>query len=137
MPIDRGAWYASISTLGNRRGIPPKPCKGRDNSRISKAQARHSSGPQLRDSSHELSSVTICTNIDGTNKHASDIALAARTPRFGDAFAKSRGRTKLALSKEIVMNTEKVIELGKVSEETQGVGILGEGADQPFNGDRG
>ena len=81
--------------------------------------------------------MTICTNIDGTNKHASDIALAARTPRFGDAFAKSRGRTKLALSKEIVMNTEKVIELGKVSEETQGVGILGEGADQPFNGDRG
>jgi hypothetical protein len=27
----------------------------------------------------------------------------------------------LALSKEIVMNTEKVIELGKVSEETKGV----------------
>jgi hypothetical protein len=29
----------------------------------------------------------------------------------------------MALSKEIVMNTEKVIELGKVSEETKG-GIL-------------
>ena len=28
----------------------------------------------------------------------------------------------MALSKEIVMNTEKVIELGKVSEETKGTG---------------
>jgi hypothetical protein len=133
MPIDRGSWYASMSSLRNRIDILLKSCK----SRISEARARHCSGPKLRDSSRQLSSVTICTNIDGTNKHASDIALAVRTPRFGSAFAKSRDRTKLALSKEIVMNTEKVIELGKVSEETQGVGILGEGADQPFNGDRG
>jgi hypothetical protein len=120
MPIDQGPWYASISAPRNRRGIPPKPCKGRDNSRISKALTRHRSGPKARDLSYQLSSVTICTNIDGTNKHASDIALAARTHRFGSAFAKSRGQTKLALSKEIVMNTEKVIELGKVSEETKG-----------------
>ena len=83
------------------------------------------------------SSMTFLFDIDCTKRHASDIALAAQTPRFGAAFAKSRGQIKLALSKEIVMNTEKVIELGKVSEETQGVGILGEGADQPFNGDRG
>jgi hypothetical protein len=56
--------------------------------------------------------------------------LAARAHRFGVAFAKSRGRTKLALSKEIVMNTEKVIELGKVSEETQGTGLTSiEGSD--------
>ena len=67
------------------------------------------------------SSMTFLIDIDRTKRHASDIALAAQTPRFGAAFAKSRGRTKLALSKEIVMNTEKVIELGKVSEETQGM----------------
>ena len=71
------------------------------------------------------SSMTFCIDIDCTNKHASGIALAARTPRFVAAFAKSRGRTKLASSKEIVMDTEKVIEekvveLGKVSEETKG-----------------
>jgi hypothetical protein len=66
------------------------------------------------------SSMTFLLDIDGTKSHASDIALAAQTPRFGAAFAKSRGHTKLALSKEIVMNTEKVIELGKVSEETKG-----------------
>ena len=72
--------------------------------------------------------MTFCIDIDGTKKHASDIALAARTPRFGVAFAKSRGRTKLALLKEIVMNTEKVIELGKVSEETHGV--MGSGETQ-------
>jgi hypothetical protein len=59
-------------------------------------------------------------DIDCTKKQASDIALATRAPRLGVAFAKSRGRTKLASSKEIVMNTEKVIELGKVSEETKG-----------------
>ncbi len=35
------------------------------------------------------------------------------------------------------MNTDKVIELGKVSEETQGIGILGESIDQPHVGDRG
>jgi len=52
---------------------------------------------------------------------------------LGVAFAKSRGRTKLASSKEIVMNTEKVIELGKVSEETKGVpgGTL-ESLAEPF-----
>ena len=66
------------------------------------------------------SSVTFLIDIDHTKRHASDIALAAQTPRFGVAFAKSRDRTKLALSKEIVMDTEKIIELGKVSEETKG-----------------
>jgi hypothetical protein len=35
----------------------------------------------------------------------------------------------LALSKEIVMNTEKVIELGKVSEETKGGIGMPEGED--------
>jgi hypothetical protein len=64
--------------------------------------------------------MTFLFDIDCTKRHASDIALAAQTPRFGVAFAKSRGRTNLALSKEIVMNTDKVIELGKVSEETKG-----------------
>jgi hypothetical protein len=73
-------------------------------------------------------------DIDCTKKQASDIALAGRAPRLRAAFAKSRGRTKLALSKEIVMNTEKVIEekvieLGKVSEETQGMLIGNEGTD--------
>jgi hypothetical protein len=73
-------------------------------------------------------------DIDCTKKQASDIALAGRAPRLGAAFAKSRGRTKLALSKEIVMNKEKVIEekvieLGKVSEETQGMLIGNEGTD--------
>ena len=35
------------------------------------------------------------------------------------------------------MNTDKVIELGKVSEETQGIGFLGESVDQPKVGDGG
>ena len=59
-------------------------------------------------------------NIVCTKTHALDIALAARTHRFRSAFAKSTDRTKIAASKEIVMNTDKVIELGKVSEETKG-----------------
>ena len=75
------------------------------------------------------SSMTFLIDIDRTKRHASDIALAAQTPRFGAAFAKSRGQIKLALSKEIVMNTEKVIELGKVSEETKGVSSGTEGAE--------
>jgi hypothetical protein len=83
------------------------------------------------------SSMTFCIHIDCTNRHASDIALTAQAPRFGAAFAKSRGRTKLALSKEIVMNTEKVIELGKVSEETKGTAFLGENIDQMHVGDNG
>jgi len=96
----------------------------RGNSRISKACTQErvrDRGPVNRaaESRHHLS-VTFCIDIDRTKRHASDIALAAQTPRFGAAFAKSRGRTKLALSKEIVMNTEKIIELGKVSEETKG-----------------
>jgi hypothetical protein len=37
----------------------------------------------------------------------------------------------LALSKEIVMNTEKVIELGKVSEETKGAELLGLESSEP------
>jgi hypothetical protein len=78
--------------------------------------------------------MTILIDIDGTKKHASDIALVARKPRFGSAFAKSRGRTKVALSKEIVMNTEKVIELGKVSEETKGGGLNMESIDSPAPG---
>jgi hypothetical protein len=73
--------------------------------------------------------MTFCIGIDGTKKHASNIALATQTPRFGAAFAKSSGRTKVALWKEIVMDTEKVIELGKVSEETKGLGVGGEGTD--------
>jgi hypothetical protein len=39
--------------------------------------------------------------------------------------------------KEIVMNTSKVIELGKVSEETKGVGIGAELPGQPFSGHHG
>ena len=84
------------------------------------------------------SSMTFCIHIDCTNRHASDIALTAQAPRFGAAFAKSRGRTKLALSKEIVMDTEKVIEekvieLGKVSEETKGIpGGTMESLQEPF-----
>jgi len=35
------------------------------------------------------------------------------------------------------MNTEKVIELGKVSEETQGAGGLGESVAQPYFGEGG
>jgi hypothetical protein len=41
----------------------------------------------------------------------------------------------LASSKEIVMNTEKVIELGKVSEETKGMEPVSvEGIDPPTPG---
>jgi hypothetical protein len=83
------------------------------------------------------SSVTFLFDIDRTKRHASDIALAAREHRFRSAFAKSSGRTKLALSKEIVMNTEKVIELGKVSEETKGHGFSMESIDSPIKGDLG
>jgi hypothetical protein len=133
MWIDRDAWSAATSTLKNRAGIPLTPCKGAGNSRISKARTQE----MIRDKDPvnrapkrcRHSSMTFCIDIDCTNKHASDIALAARTHRFGAAFAKSRGRTKLALSKEIVMNTEKVIELGKVSEETKGVIVGSEGPD--------
>lgn len=35
------------------------------------------------------------------------------------------------------MNTDKVIELGKVSEETQGMGFFSESVDQPNSGDGG
>ena len=35
------------------------------------------------------------------------------------------------------MNTDKVIELGKVSEETQGTGTLGESIQQPLKGEGG
>lgn len=35
------------------------------------------------------------------------------------------------------MNTDKVIELGKVSEETKGIGFLGESVEQPRVGDHG
>ena len=88
---------------------------------------RSGSGPLNRaPKRRHPSSMTFLIDIDGAKKHASKIALVARTHRFRSAFAKSRGRTKLALSKEIVMNAEKVIEekvieLGKVSEETQGM----------------
>jgi hypothetical protein len=75
--------------------------------------------------------MTFLMDIDCTKKQASDIALAGRAPRLRAAFAKSRGRTKLALSKEIVMNTEKVIELGKVSEETKGAELLGLESSEP------
>ena len=68
-------------------------------------------------------------NIVCTKTHALDIALAARTHRFRSAFAKSTDRIKFASSKEIVMNTDKVIELGKVSEETKGSTSAPEGTD--------
>jgi hypothetical protein len=86
--------------------------------------------------------MTFLVDIDCTKKQASDIALVARAPRLEAAFAKSRGRTKLALSKEIVMNTEKVIEemvieLGKVSEETKGSGMGLENIVAPTAGTEG
>ncbi len=40
-------------------------------------------------------------------------------------------------SKEIVMNTSKVIELGKVSEETKGLGIHYESVGNPVHGPEG
>jgi hypothetical protein len=47
---------------------------------------------------------------------------------------KAQIEAKLASQKEIVMNTDKVIELGKVSEETKGVvGIL-ESLVEPHRG---
>jgi hypothetical protein len=74
-------------------------------------------------------------NIGCTKTHAPDLALAARTHRFGSAFAKSTDRVKFASSKEIVMNTDKVIELGKVSEETQGVIGSFESLEAPHKGE--
>jgi hypothetical protein len=83
------------------------------------------------------SSVTFLFDIDCTKRHASDIALAAREHRFRSAFAKSTDRTKFESSEDIVMNTDKVIELGKVSEETQGVGFSSESIERPFNAELG
>jgi hypothetical protein len=73
-------------------------------------------------------------NIDCIKTQAPDIALAARAHRFRSAFAKSTDRTKFASSKEIVMNTDKVIELGKVSEETKGSVDTLESLETPHKG---
>jgi hypothetical protein len=60
-------------------------------------------------------------NIDHKKSRAPCIASAALRSQSRDAFAKSKDPNTSTRSKEIVMNTDKVIELGKVSEETKGV----------------
>jgi hypothetical protein len=51
------------------------------------------------------------------------LTIAARSVQVRGAFAKSNDPIKQAQLKEIVMDTSKVIELGNVSEETQGGGL--------------